>query len=331
VIYLNLCFLPGFKKSTFLTLLKKQYAELIRQKAFELGFSDCGFTSAEELLADIPMLKQWLDEGMHADMHYMANHFEKRTNPSKLVDGAKSVIVLLTNYFPKEKPENADSPIIARYAYGQDYHHVIKEKLKQLFNYIKDELYPPLEGRFFVDSAPVLERSLAVKAGLGWIGKNTNLIHKRLGSYVFVSELIVNIELPLGEPIKEACGGCTRCIDACPTNALIAPHKLDARKCISYLTIENKETIPEEFKGKMENRVFGCDICQEACPWTWKSRPHSINEFYPNPKILTLLPDEWKNLSKEEFSEIFRKSAVKRTKFEGLRRNIDFLFPKNDK
>jgi epoxyqueuosine reductase len=314
-----------------LNLSKDQYAELIRQKAFELGFDDCGFASAEELSADIPLLEQWLGEGMHANMHYMANHFEKRTNPSRLVEGAKSVIVLLSNYYPKEKPKYSDSPIIARYAYGQDYHHVIKDKLKLLFDYIKTDLYPELEGRCFVDSAPVLERSLAVKAGLGWIGKNTNLIHKRLGSYVFISELIVNLDLPSGEPIKEACGGCIRCMDACPTNALIAPRKLDARKCISYLTIENKDAIPEEFKGKMENRVFGCDICQEACPWTWKSRPHSVQELFPNPKILTLSSDEWKNLSKEDFSEIFRKSAVKRAKFDGLRRNIDFLYSKNKK
>lgn len=313
-----------------MNLIKNRYCEFIQQKAKELGFDDCGFAKAEELTQEKEILKEWLHHKMNGNMHYMANHFDKRVNPSKLVEGAKSVIVLLSNYTPSEQQKHPDSPKIARYAYGQDYHHVIKDKLKTLYNYIKEEVYPSVEGRYFVDSAPVLERSLAVKAGLGWIGKNTHLIHKKLGSYVFISELIINLELPTTTPIKEACGGCNRCIDACPTQALVSPGKLDARRCISYLTIENREDIPEEFINKMQNRVFGCDICQEVCPWTWKSRPHHIEELKPNPTILELSKDQWKNLTSEQFSKVFKKSAVKRAKYSGLKRNINFLFAKRD-
>ncbi|WP_430933815.1 tRNA epoxyqueuosine(34) reductase QueG [Saccharicrinis sp. 156] len=312
-------------------VIKEAYSKLIKDKAKALGFDACGFTKAEALTEEKEILRGWLDNNRHGNMQYMANHFEKRVDPSMLVEGAKSVIVLLTNYTPQKKQTDPDAPIIARYAYGQDYHHVIKDKLKLLFSYIQEEIYPELEGRYFVDSAPVLERSLGVKAGLGWIGKNTNLIHKKLGSYVFISELIINLELPASEPIKDACGGCTRCIDACPTQALIAPKTLDARKCISYLTIENKEDIPEEFVGKMENRVFGCDICQEVCPWTWKSRPHTNENLQPVTKILELTKEEWQTLNPDTFSETFRKSAIKRAKYTGLKRNIDFLLSKKQK
>jgi len=305
--------------------LKNTYSAQIENKAKELGFDACGFTRAEELLEEKIILRNWLDKDMHGNMHYMANHFDKRTNPSKLVEGAKSVIVLLSNYNPKEKQQDDEAPIIARYAYGQDYHFSIKDKLKLLFEYIQENIYPELEGRCFVDSAPVLERSLAVKAGLGWIGKNTHLIHKKLGSYVFISELVINLELPSTTPINEACGGCTRCIDACPTQALSLDRTLDARKCISYLTIENKEPIPSEFKNQMENRVFGCDICQEACPWTWKSRPHNNEDFKPNHNVLELTKDQWHHLTQEQFSATFKKSAIKRAKYSGLKRNIDFL------
>ncbi len=312
-----------------MNLLAETYIEAIKQKAKELGFDDIGFTSASALEQEIPYLQNWLTNESHANMHYMANHFEKRTNPSQLVEGANSVMVLLTNYYPSAKPHHSDAPIIARYAYGQDYHDVIKKRLFQLYNYIKEEIYPALDGRCFVDSAPVLERALAARAGLGWIGKNTNLIHKRLGSYVFISEIISNLNLPEGSAIKDACGGCSRCIDACPTNAL-QPHYLDANKCISYLTIENKEEIPEEFIGKMENRVFGCDICQEACPWTWKSRPNKNEEFQPNSYLLSLSKKDWQQLSVENYPVYFQKSAVKRAKFTGLKRNIDFLNLDND-
>ncbi|SMO53530.1 epoxyqueuosine reductase [Saccharicrinis carchari] len=312
-------------------LLKTAYSDLIRQKALELGFDACGFAKAEELVPEKEILSDWLSNQMHGNMHYMANHFDKRVDPSKLVEGAKTVIVLLSNYTPKIKQSDPEAPIIARYAFGKDYHFVIKDQLKTLFGYIQEEIYPSLEGRYFVDSAPVLERSLAARAGLGWIGKNTHLIHKKLGSYVFISELIVNLDLPKGEPIKDACGGCTRCIDACPTEALLPGRTLDARKCISYLTIENKEAIPEHFVGKMENRVFGCDICQEVCPWTWKSRPHVNENMQPVAKVMQLTKKQWQHLSQEEFSAVFSKSAVKRAKFSGLRRNIDFLLSKSIK
>jgi epoxyqueuosine reductase len=311
-----------------LDLLKAQYGEFIRQKSVELGFDDCGFAKAQELSLDKEHVRNWLNNNMHANMHYMANHFEKRVDPSKLVEGAKTVIVLLTNYFPKEKYSSEDSLKIARYAWGKDYHYVLKDKLNTLFNFIKTEIYPALEGRCFVDSAPVLERSLAVQAGLGWIGKNSNLIHKRLGSYVFISELIINLDLPDSAPVREACGGCTRCMDACPTNAIVSDRVVDARRCISYLTIENKEEIPEEFSGKMNNRIFGCDICQEVCPWTWKSRPHHLEEFHPNKDFLNFTHHDWLELSEQQFAEVFKKSAVKRTKFSGLKRNIDFIFQK---
>ncbi len=305
-------------------LVRIKYAELIKAKAQELGFDDCGFTKAVELDDDKYYLKQWLDNKMHGNMHYMENHFDKRVNASKLVEGAKTVIVLLKNYFPKES-QKSTAPVISRYAFGEDYHYVLKDKLKELFQYIKSEIYPSLEGRFFVDSAPVLERAYAVNAGLGWIGKNSNLIHKRLGSYVFIAELIVNIELPYGERIKEACGGCTRCIEACPTGAIVSPKVIDSNKCISYITIENKDEIPEEFKGKMDNRMYGCDICQEVCPWTWKSRPHKEKRFFPKTELLEMSRKDWTQLTEEKFSALFKKSAVMRTKYVGLKRNIDFL------
>ncbi len=307
-----------------MNLVQSRYNELIKDKAKALGFDDCGFARAEELEEDKVYLKKWLGKNMHGEMHYMENHFEKRIDASRLVEGAKSVIVLLKNYFPKET-QNENAPLISRYAYGEDYHFVIKDKMKELFDFIKNEIYPLSEGRYFVDSAPVLERAYAVKAGLGWIGKNSNLIHKRLGSYVFISELIVNLELDYGTQIKEACGGCTRCIDACPTGAIVSPKVIDSTKCISYLTIENKGEIPEEFKGRMDNRMYGCDICQEACPWTWKSRPHQEDRFIPNSMVLEMTRSDWRELTPERFSVLFKNSAVKRTKYTGLRRNIDFL------
>ncbi len=305
-------------------LVRHKYGELIKEKARELGFDDCGFTRAEKLNEDAKYLNKWLDNKMHGEMHYMENHYDMRIDASKLEEGAKTVIVLLKNYFPKEN-QIKEAPIISRYAYGEDYHFVLKDKMKELFQYIKSDIYPSLEGRFFVDSAPLLERAYAVKAGLGWVGKNSNLIHKRLGSYVFISELVVNIELPYGEKVNEACGGCSRCIEACPTGAIVSPKVIDSNKCISYLTIENKGEIPEEFKGKMDNRIYGCDICQEACPWTWKSRPHNEERFYPNPELLNMTMEDWKSLAPKKFSQLFKKSPIKRTKFSGLKRNIDFL------
>ena len=304
------------------TLSAKQ---LIHNEALRLGFSDIGFSKAEHLPQNEVHLKNWLDNDFHAGMKYMENHFEKRVDPTLLVEGAVTVVSVLLNYKPKLEQSHSDAPKLARYAYGKDYHFVIKDKLQLLFDYIKTELYPNLEGRLFTDSAPVLDRAWAVRSGLGWIGKNTNLIHKKLGSFVLIGELIINMELEPDTPIKEACGGCTRCIDACPTKALIGPYQLDSNKCISYLTIEHREEIPEEFNGKFENWAFGCDICQEACPWNWKARPTAEEEFQPHPELLQLSSEEWHNMDEDRFKELFQKSAVKRTKYKGLRRNLDFL------
>lgn len=308
-----------------MNLISQAYHQQIKDKALELGFSDIGFASIEELEDDKKQLGNWLDKGYQAEMAYMSNHFEKRVNPSLLVEGAQSVISVLLNYTPKELQQDADAPKIARYAYGKDYHFVIKDKLQELFNYIKEEIYPLLEGRVFTDSAPVLDRAWAVKSGLGWIGKNTNLIHKKMGSYVLIGELISNLNIKADTPIKEACGACRRCIDACPTNALVAPYQLDANKCISYLTIEHRNEIPEAFNDQFNNWAFGCDICQEACPWNWKARPTKEESFAPHPDLLNLSKEEWHSMDEDRFRELFRKSAVKRTKFSGLKRNLNFL------
>ncbi len=311
-------------------MLKSHYVELIKDKARELGFDDCGIALAAELSSDKIYLKDWLDKGYQGEMHYMNNHFEKRIAPSALVEGAKSVIVLLTNYFPGKDVHSLDDSFkIARYAYGKDYHYVIKEKLRILFDFIKKEIYPQLDGRVFVDSAPLLERALAVKAGLGWIGKNSNLIHPKLGSYVFISELVVNLELPVGQKIKDACGGCTRCIEACPTKAIVGEKVIDAQKCISYQTIENRQDIDIELEGRFKDWIYGCDICQEVCPWTWKSRPHSTPEFLPKEELLQFNKVDWYNLTNPDFNKLFKNSAVKRAKYEGLMRNIRFVLKNN--
>ncbi|MCG8579377.1 MAG: tRNA epoxyqueuosine(34) reductase QueG [Bacteroidales bacterium] len=308
-----------------MSIISQAYHQKIKEKAFELGFSDVGYAMVERLNQDESRLKEWLDNDFQAGMGYMNNHFEKRVNPAMLVEGAKSVISVLINYKPQEEQQDKKAPKLARYAYGKDYHFVIKEKLQELFDFIKEEIYPSLEGRVFTDSAPVLDRAWAAKAGLGWIGKNTNLIHKKLGSYTLIGELISNLELEPDEPIKEACGGCQRCIDACPTDALVAPYKLDANKCISYLTIEHRDELPETLKSQFNNWVFGCDICQEACPWNWKARPTKEESFKPHPDLLSLSEEDWQNMDEEYFRELFRKSAVKRTKYSGLKRNLNFL------
>lgn len=269
-------------------------------------------------------LEQWLNQGFHGEMQYMENHFEKRIDPTKLVPGAKSVIVLMHNYFQQEK-QKKDAPKIARYAYGEDYHFVLKRKLKDLIYFIEENI-GEINGRCFVDSAPVMERDWAKHAGIGWTGKNTLLINPKAGSYFFLSELIIDLELVADSPIKDYCGTCTRCIDACPTEA-ISPtgYLLDGSKCISYLTIELKNNIPESFRGKMENWLFGCDICQEVCPWNRFSKPHNEPAFEPHPDLLKMDKQEWEEITEEVFQKLFKKSAVKRTKFTGLKRNIDFL------
>ncbi|MBS2210425.1 tRNA epoxyqueuosine(34) reductase QueG [Carboxylicivirga mesophila] len=306
-------------------IISQAYHDQIKDKALELGFSDIGFALIEPIADDEKRLQEWLDKGYQAGMAYMNNHFDKRVNPSLLVDGAKSVISVIINYTPKSLQTDPEAPKLARYAYGKDYHFVIKDKLNELFTFIKEHIYTSLEGRVFTDSAPVLDRAWAAKAGLGWIGKNTNLIHKKLGSYILIGELITNLPIQGSQPVKEACGGCQRCIDACPTGALFAPYQLDANKCISYLTIEHRDELPVELKGQFENWAFGCDICQEACPWNWKARPTKEESFQPHPDLLKLSKDGWHQMDEDLFRELFRKSAVKRTKYSGLRRNLDYL------
>jgi epoxyqueuosine reductase len=306
---------------------KTQHTELVKQFANELGFMYCGISKAVFLEEEAPRLAKWLKNGNHGKMAYMENHFDKRLDPTKLVPGAKSVISLLYNYSTKNV-QPVDAPKIAKYAYGEDYHFVIKDKLRSLINKITESI-GSVEGRVFVDSAPVLEKSWAAKSGLGWIGKNTNLIHPREGSFFFLAELIIDLPLISDGPMKDYCGTCTKCIDACPTDAL-TPYEIDARKCISYLTIELKdEVIPNDFKKKMENWMFGCDICQDVCPWNRFSITHNEPRFLPKSTLETMHAEDWRELSKEVFNDLFRKSAVKRAKYAGLKRNIDFLLSRD--
>ncbi len=297
----------------------------LKQKAYELGFEFVGVSKAEELTEEAKQLEKWLNNRYHGEMAYMENHFEKRIDPRKLVEGAKSVVSLMFNYHNPQKQADNDAPRISQYAYGEDYHHVIKDKLKTLLDALREKA-GEISGRCFVDSAPVMEREWAKRSGNGWIGKHTLLIHPKRGSYFFLAELILDIELEADGPMKDYCGTCKRCIDACPTDA-IAPsgYLLDASKCISYLTIELKDAIPAEFSGKMDNWMFGCDVCQEVCPWNRFSRKHLEPAFEPEPRLLSMSQKDWKELNRELFGLLFAKSAVKRTKFEGLMRNIVFL------
>lgn len=302
----------------------KTASEQIRKKSKELGFLDCGISEAGFLTGEKDRLQNWLKNGMHGEMSYMANHQEKRLDPRLLVENARTVISVLLNYFPSAGQTDPDAPVLSKYAYGTDYHFVMKEKLGELLQFIQQEI-SPCEGRCFVDSAPVLDRAWAARAGLGWIGKNTNLISTEHGSFFFIGELIVDLEIPSeNKLVRNHCGNCTRCIEACPTQAL-TPYVLDARRCISYQTIENRGEIDPELKGKFENRVFGCDICQDVCPWNLKSESHREPAFGPDSKLMDLKKEEWNELDKSTFNSLFRNSAVKRTRFEGLKRNLKFL------
>jgi len=302
-----------------------KHTAAFRAEAQRLGFSFVGIAKAERLDAEARRLEEWLNLGQHGQMGYMENHFEKRVDPRKLVPGAKTVITLTYNYFPKEEQHDPEAPKLARYAYGKDYHFVLKPKLKTLLQWMQEHI-GAINGRCFVDSAPVMEREWARRSGVGWQGKNTLIIHPKAGSYFFLAMLIVDCELQTDQPIKDYCGTCTRCIDACPTDA-ISPegYLLDASKCISYLTIELKDAIPDEFAGKMENWMFGCDICQEVCPWNRFSQAHDEPAFEPHPDLLDMSKADWEELTEETFREVFRKSAVKRTKYKGLQRNLAFL------
>jgi epoxyqueuosine reductase len=300
-----------------------EHTLLIKKEAQRLGFDFCGISKADFLEEEAPRLERWLKNGMHGKMHYMENYFDKRLDPGKLVDGAKSVVSLLLNYYTEKKQEDSTAPKISMYAFGKDYHYVIKKKLKELLNFIHQNI-GEVNGRVFVDSAPVLDRAWAKKSGLGWIGKNTNLIHPKSGSYFFIAELILDLELEPDAPIGDYCGTCSLCIDACPTEAIIKPYIVDGSKCISYFTIELKEEIPGEMKGKFENWAFGCDICQEVCPWNRFSKPNRENDFEPGKEILQMKKQEWKELTEEVFKKIFKDSALKRAGFKGLKRNILF-------
>ncbi len=285
----------------------------------------CGISEACFLEEEAPRLEAWLQQGKHGKMAYMENHFDKRLDPRKLVDGAKSVISLGLNYYTESIQTDPDAPKISKYAYGTDYHFVIKEKLKYLLEFINEQI-GEVGGRAFVDSAPVLDRAWAKKSGLGWIGKNSNLINKNSGSFFFLAELIVDLELEYDIPAtKDHCGTCTRCIDACPTDAIVGPYIVDGSRCISYLTIELKDEIPQEFKGKMGNWMFGCDICQDVCPWNRFSTLHNEAAFTPHPSLADLSRSDWEEITEDVFQKVFKNSPVKRTKYSGLKRNIDFL------
>jgi epoxyqueuosine reductase len=296
----------------------------VKKWAASCGFEFCGISKAGFLEEEAPRLENWLNQNMHGSMHYMANHFDKRLDPTLLVPGAKSVISLLLNYYTPKKQADPEAPKISMYAYGEDYHAVIKDKLGELLFRLQEQ-FGQFDARIFTDSAPVLEKAWAAKSGLGWVGKHTNLIHKKAGSYFFLAEIICDLELEPDGPVTDYCGTCTRCMDACPTDAIPKPYQVDGSKCISYFTIELREEIPAGMKGKFENWMFGCDICQEVCPWNRFSTQHKTPRFNASAELLGMKKNEWEELTEEVFKEIFKRSAVKRTKFEGLKRNIRFL------
>lgn len=304
-------------------LPSSNYSKIIKSESKRLGFLSCGISKAGFLEEEAPRLENWLNNRMNGQMSYMENHFDKRLNPILLIDDAKSVISLLLNYYPSEL-QNQDSYKISKYAYGQDYHHVIKEKLKELLHFIQTEI-GEVSGRAFVDSAPVLDKAWAAKSGLGWVGKNSNLITQKVGSFYFIAELIIDLELDYDTPTTDHCGSCTACLDACPTEAIVAPYVVDGSKCISYFTIELKDNLPEEMKGKFDDWMFGCDVCQDVCPWNRFSKPHNEPLFQPNPDILNFSKADWEEITVDTFQKVFKNSAVKRTKYEGLLRNINFL------
>jgi epoxyqueuosine reductase len=304
--------------------MRFQYTHLIKSLAAELGFSYCGVSKAEFLKDEAPQLEEWLKRGYQGKMSYLENYFDKRLDPTLLVPGAKSVISLLYNYYPEKDLATESDLKIAKYAYGEDYHFVVKDKLKILFERLQEQV-GDIQGRVFVDSAPVMERAWAKKSGLGWIGKNSLLLNKASGSFFFLAEIILDLELEYDGPVKDYCGTCTACMDACPTDAIAEPYVVDGSRCISYFTIELKEEIPSSVKGKFENWIFGCDICQDVCPWNRFSKPHQEARFNSNPQLGSMKENEWKEITEDVFQNVFKNSPVKRTKLEGLKRNIRFV------
>ncbi len=283
----------------------------------------CGISKAAFLENEAPRLEKWLNLNHHGKMAYMENNFDKRLNPTLLVEDSKSVVSLLLNYYPSEF-QNQDNFKISKYAYSIDYHDVIKAKLKEFLYAIQTNI-GAVSGRAFVDSAPVLDKAWAAKSGLGWIGKNSNLLTKKVGSFYFIAELIIDLELDYDSPTTDHCGSCTACIDSCPTNAIIAPYVVDGSKCISYFTIELKDNIPTEFKGMFNDWAFGCDVCQDVCPWNKFSKAHNEPLFSPNSELLSMSKKDWIEITEETFKVVFKNSPIKRTKFQGIKRNIDFL------
>jgi len=305
--------------------LPEKYSLLIKEKALELGFSACGISEVRCLDEERDHLQNWLWEGMNGSMGFMANHFEKRLDPGKLEEGAKSIISVLISYFPTQKQADLAAPVISKYAYGKDYHLIVKEKLNNLLIFIQSEI-SPCRGRAFVDSAPILERPWAKAAGLGWIGKNSLLISKEFGSYVFIGEIIIDLSLNYDTPFTgDFCGTCSRCIDACPTAAIVAPRVIDARKCISYHTIENKGAIPEPIIDKLNRQIFGCDICQDVCPWNKKIKPNQSDDFKPIAGLLEMKREDWMELSRETYAKTFRHTAFERAGYDRIKRNISYL------
>ena len=303
----------------------EKYSLQIKEKALELGFATCGIAEAKCLENEREHLQNWLSDGMNGTMGYMANHFEKRLDPGKLVEGAKSVISVLFNYYPLQKQADQAAPVISKYAYGKDYHLTVKEKLNNLLIYIQTQISPCI-GRAFVDSAPVLERQWAMASGLGWTGKNSLLITQKFGSYVFIGELITNLNLAFDSPFgKDHCGSCNRCIEACPTKAIVAPHRIDARKCISFHTIENKNEIPVGIQSNLQNQIFGCDICQDVCPWNQKIIPNHCIDIEPIEGLLYMNKSDWMQLGKTGFSKKFKGSSFERTGYDRIMRNISYL------
>jgi epoxyqueuosine reductase len=305
---------------------KETYSRMIKAEAKRLGFNDCGISTAEYLAEDADRLKTWLDNGMQGTMDWMERNFEKRTDPRLLLEGTRSVISVILNYYPEEQQKDTEAPVVAKYAYGEDYHFVMKEMLNDLLDFIRRHI-GEVQGRAFVDSAPVLDRAWAKRAGLGWIGKNTNLISREHGSFVFIGQLLVDIDLePDDKAVPDLCGTCTLCIDTCPTGAITDPYVVDGSKCISYFTIENKGDIPAGLEDHFKNRVFGCDICQDICPWNWKkAKPHNVERLKPLTGLLEMSRDDWHNLTREEFNKKFEKSPLMRPKYKGLKRNLEFI------
>ena len=303
---------------------KTQYTNLIKTEAKRLGFLSCGVSRAEFLEEEAPKLESWLNQNKHGKMQYMENHFDKRLDPTLLVEGSKSVVSLTYNYFSEQLQHDSEAPKISTYAYGMDYHYVLKNKLNQLLEFIKEEI-GDVHGRAFVDSAPILEKAWAKKSGLGWIGKHSNMLTQKVGSFYFIAELIIDLELEPDHAVTDHCGSCTACIDACPTDAITEPYKVDGSKCISYFTIELKENIPTDVGGKLDNRMFGCDVCQDVCPWNRFSKQHNEPLFNPKPELLSMTKKDWEEITQETFNKVFKNSAVKRTKYSGLTRNIRFL------